>query len=164
MQAALAYSSAADAPALEKAIAQYGNAPASVYIQLSALYLDKKEYAKAREQLAIAASDDSAPELQYRARINLAYVDELEGKLAEAAAGLADFARNTRGTGSAGFAAEAYAASGRLYAACGKAAESKAILTEGRAFIQSIPAGERAALQAFSGMINTMLANTAAAE
>ena len=159
MQAALAYSSAADAPALEKAIAQYGNAPASVYIQLSALYLDKKEYAKAREQLAIAASDDSAPELQYRARINLAYVDELEGKYADAAKNFADFAKSVRTPGSAAYAAEAYVNAGRLYTLAGKTADAKSTLEAAKRFIQTAPAEDRAGLQNYAGQINSMLAN-----
>ena len=159
LKAAQAYSKAATIAQLEAAIAEYGNTPATVYLQLAALYIDAKDYANARKQLLAAAEGDAA-ELRWRAQLNLGYLAELEGKLDEAAAVFADFARSCRDAGSAGYAAEAYTAAGRIYKLAGKKAEAKNILEAGRNFVQGVSMDERPALQGFAGMINSMLADS----
>lgn len=157
--AALAYDKAADIAQLEKAIKDHGKAPAGVYLRLAGMYIAKKDYANARKQLVAAASDSSAVELQWRARLNLGYVDELEGKFAAGAKAFADFAKTVRAAGSAAYAAEAYVAAGRLYALAGKNADAKAVLEAGQRFIKTAPANERAELENYEGMINSMVAN-----
>ena len=96
--------------------------------------------------------------MQWRARLNLAYLDELEGKYAEGAKAFADFAKSVRTPGSAAYAAEAYVAAGRVYLLAGKAADAKSVLDAGRRFIQSAPADERGDLMNYTSMINGMLA------
>ena len=156
--AAAAYDKAEDIVQIEKAIKDHGKTPAAVYLRLAGLYIAKKDYANARKQLVAAASDNKAVEMQWRARLNLAYLDELEGKYAEGAKAFADFAKSVRTPGSAAYAAEAYVAAGRLYKLAGKADDAKNILDAGRRFIQSVPADERGELQYYVGMINGMLA------
>ena len=161
--AAAAYDKAADIAQLEKAIKDHGKAPAAVYLRLAGMYIAKKDYANARKQLITAAGDSKAVEMQWRARLNLGYVDELEGKYAEGAKAFADFAKSVRTPGSAAYAAEAYIAAGRLYAAAGKTAEAKSVLEAGQRFLQTAPAAERNALQSYAGQLNNLLANLPAA-
>ena len=161
MKKAQAFAAAVTIEDLEKTVQKYGSAPADARLRLASLYMDKKDYANARKELA-AAADDNAMELRWRAQLNIAYVDELEGKYADGAAKFADFAKSRREVGSAAFAAEAYAAAGRLYLLAGQIEEGKNILTAGRSFIQSLPAEERSVMQGYSGMINSLLANPAA--
>lgn len=163
LEAAAAYDKAADIAALEKAVADNGDAPATVYLKLASMYLDKKDYANARKNLALAAADEDMQEMQYRARLNIGYVDELEGKYNEGAALFADFAKNTRTPGSAAYVAEAYASAGRLYLLAGKKSDARKILETGRNFIQSASGDERPAMQSFGSMINSMLATFYAA-
>ena len=162
--AAAAYDKAADIAQLEQAIKYHGKAPAAVYLRLAGMYIEKKDYANARKQLTTAAADTKAVEVQWRARLNLGYVDELEGKFAEGAKAFADIAKSLRTPGSAAYAAEAYTAAGRLYIAAGKTAEAKAVLEAGKRFLQTAPAAERNALQSYVGMVNNMLANLPAAK
>ncbi len=156
---AIAYSKAADIEQLEAAIKKYDNAPGSVYLRLSGMYIAKKDYANAAKQLKLAAADSKAPEIQWRAQLNMGYLAELEGKYEAAAGQFADFAKSRREPGSAGYAAEAYAAAGRLYNLAGKGAEAVEILKSGKNFILGVSADERAVMQAFESMINSMLAN-----
>ena len=156
--AAAAYDKAEDIAQLEKAIKDYGKTPAAVYLRLAGMYIAQKDYANARKQLVAAASDNKAVEVQWRARLNLAYLDELEGKYAEAAKAFADFAKAVRTPGSAAYAAEAYVAAGRNYLLANKAADAKSVLEAARRFIQAAPAAERSDLQAYTSMINGMLA------
>lgn len=157
--AAVAYDKAADIAQLEKAIKDHGKAPSAIYVRLGGMYIAQKDYANARKQLMIAAADNSAIEVQWRARLNLAYVDELEGKYADAAKNFADFAKSVRTPGSAAYAAEAYVNAGRLYTLAGKTADAKSTLEAAKRFIQTAPAEDRAGLQNYAGQINSMLAN-----
>ena len=157
--AAVAYDKAADIAQLEKAIKDHGKAPSAIYVRLGGMYIAQKDYANARKQLMIAAADNSAIEVQWRARLNLAYVDELEGKHADAAKNFADFAKSVRTPGSAAYAAEAYINAGRLYTLAGKTADAKSTLEAAKRFIQTAPAEDRAGLQNYAGQINSMLAN-----
>ena len=162
--AAVAYDKATTIEQLTAAIAEHGKTPAAVYLRLAGLYIDKKDYANARKELANAVNADDAVEMQYRAKLNIGYIDELEGKYADGAELFAAFARDTRDPGSETYAAEAYAAAGRLYMLAGKNAEAKSILEAGRSFIAGASAEERPALQSFGSMINMLLANPAAAK
>ena len=155
--AALAYDKATDIAQLEKAIKDHGKAPAAVYLRLAGMYTEKKDYANARKQLLAAAADNNAVEMQWRARLNLGYVAELEGKTADAAKIFADFAKSVRTPGSAIYTAEAYVAAGRLYKLAGKTADAKAVLEAGKRFIQTVPAAERMNFQIYLGMLNNML-------
>ena len=157
--AAAAYDKATDIAQLEKAIKDHGKAPSAIYVRLGGMYIAQKDYANARKQLMIAAADNSAIEVQWRARLNLAYVDELEGKYADAAKNFADFAKSVRTPGSAAYAAEAYVNAGRLYTLAGKTADAKSTLEAAKRFIQTAPAEDRAGLQNYAGQINSMLAN-----
>ena len=161
--AAVAYDKATDIAQLEKAIKDHGKAPAAIYVRLAGMYIAKKDYANARKQLLTAAADNSAVEVQWRARLNLAYVDELEGKYAEGAKNFADFAKSVRTPGSAAYAAEAYVSAARLYTLAGKTADARSILESAKRFIRTAPAADRATLQSYSGQINSMLANLPAA-
>jgi len=161
LAAAQAFDKAENIEQLQAAIKKHGKPSANVYLRLAGMYIEKKDYKNARIELKNAIACNDAAEMKYRAMLNLGYLDELEGKFADGAASFADFAKNRREVGTAAYAAEAYVAAGRLYALAGKAQESKKILEAGRNFIQSVPADERVALQTFSGMINSLLANPA---
>ena len=159
LKAAQAFDQATDIAQYEAAFAQYSSAPATAYLQLAKLYLDKKDYANARKQLVTAAGLNEAPEVQWRARLNLAYLDELEGKYAQAAESFANSAKSLRMPGSVGYAAEAYCAAGRLYMLAQQPKEAKAILEAGRSYIKGLSAEDRQTAQDFAGMINSMLAS-----
>ena len=159
LAAAKAYDKAANIDELNAAIKKHGNASANVYLRLAGMYIEKKDYKNARTSLESAIAGNDSAEMKYRAMLNLGYVDELENKFAEGAKRFADFAQTMREPGSAAYATEAYGAAGRLYLMAGKTAEGKKLLNEGRSFIKSVPADERPALQAFNGMINSLLAN-----
>lgn len=156
--AAQAFGKASDIAQYEAAFAKYSYAPATAYLQLAKLYQDKKDYAKARKQLVSAAGLTETPEVQWRARLNLAYLDELEGKFADGAKSFADTAKTLRAPGSAGYAAEAYYAAGRLYLLAKQPKAAREILEAGRNYIKTLSADERQAAQNFSEMINSVLA------
>ena len=160
MAAAKAYDKALDITQLEAAIAKYGNAPGAVTMRLAALYIEKKDFANARKQLELAAADKDAADVRCRASLNLAYLDEMEGKAADGAKRLESIAKQLREPGTAAYAAEAYTSAGRLYLLCGKKAEAKAILEAGRSFIKGLNAEQQQAAGGFTGMINALLANT----
>ncbi len=159
LAAARAYDKAETVEQLQKAVNDHGKAPGAVYLRLAGMYIAQKDYANAAKQLKLAAADSKAPEIQWRAQLNMGYLAELEGKYAEAARMFADFAKSRREPGSAGYAAEAYAASGRLYNLAGQGDAAAAILKSGKSFIMGVSADERAVMQAFESMINSMLAN-----
>ena len=158
--AALAYAKAKNAAELEQAISKFSNAPGAIYLQLAGMYINSKDYDKARAALVKAAADDSDVSSGCRAKLNLAGLDELQGKYAEAAAAFADFAKSCREPGCAVFAAEAYAAAGRNYLLAKDKSAAKNILEAGRAFVKTLPAEDVAASRQF-GMIIAGLLNDA---
>ena len=158
LEAAQAFGKATDIAQFEAAFAQYSSAPATAYLQLAKLYSDKKEFAKARKQLVTAAGLTDAPEVQWRARLNLAYLDEMEGKFADGAKAFADIAKTLRAPGSAGYAAEAYYGAGRLYMLAKQNNEARTILDAGRNYIKGLNAEDRQSAADFAGMINSALA------
>ena len=162
-EAASAYLKAENIAQINEAVAKYDNAPAWIYIKLASLYLAEKNYTSAAEALKKAAVDTAAPEMQWRAQLNLAYLDELQNKNAEAADAFAQLAQSLRQNGAAGYAVEAYFAAGRNYIAAKDNAKAAAILTEGRSFLESLPQQEAMVLQSYSMAIIGMLAEMPAA-
>ena len=88
-RAAHSFADAADAPALEKALAENKGKKGALAARqrLAQLYVDAKDYKKALENFALIAADPEADSaVRGRARINEALVLELSGKSKEAAA------------------------------------------------------------------------------
>ena len=157
-EAGMAYAKATTAAELEQAINKFGNAPGAVYLQLANMYMDGKDYAKAAAALTKAIEDDSDVNSVCRAKLNLAYLDELQNKYAAAAAAFADFAKSCREPGCASFAAEGYAAAGRNYLLAKDKAAAGNILEAGRSYIKNLPAGEAASVRQFGVIIAGLLA------
>ncbi len=159
-QAAAAFNQAADIPQLEDALAKFNGAAAApaARVRLAGLYIAGGKYDQARAELKLAASDADAPEIMWRAQLNLGYLTELENKFAEAADVFAAFAQTTAEAGSAGYRAEAYANAGRLFIKVGKLAEAREILETGRGFAAGGTPDEQAAAQGFGAQINFLLA------
>jgi hypothetical protein len=88
-KAAYAFADAADAPALEKALAENGSRKGALAARqrLIQLYVDAKNYPAALKQIKLVASDAEADSaVRGRAALNEALVLELSGKTKEAAA------------------------------------------------------------------------------
>ena len=117
-KAAYAFADAADAPALEKALAENGSAKGALAARqrLIQLYVDTKNYPAALKQIKLVASDAEADSaVRGRAALNEALVLELSGKTKEAAAAFAKAAGNINFKNA--IRLEAAAAAGRLLAA-----------------------------------------------
>ena len=142
-EAATAFAQAEKIEDFEKALQKYSDAPGWVYLQLGGLYMNEGEYDQAKANLQKAAADSSVPEIQWRATLNLAALDELQGKFAEAAAAFEDFARNRRETGSAGFALEAYCAAIRNHISAKNNSQAQALIAEANEFFKALSAAEQ---------------------
>ena len=163
-EASAAYLKAENIAQINEAVAKYSNAPAWIYVKLASLYIAEKDYAPAAEALKKAAADSTAPEMQWRAQLNLAYLDELQNKNADAADAFAQLAQSLRQNGAAGYAVEAYFAAGRNYIAAKDNAKAAAILTEGRNYLEALPQQEKMLMQSYSMAIIGMLAEMPAAD
>jgi predicted negative regulator of RcsB-dependent stress response len=101
---------------LKQILADYPNNSevASMKIKLATLYFNKKDYAEALKVYQSILASNVPDELRWRARLNICYIQELEGQKEQAAAGFAAIASDSV-VGDA-FASEANYSAGRIFA------------------------------------------------
>ena len=100
--------------ALIKAINEYGNYEAADFarLKLARIYIDKKEFAKAAAEYKKVSSNTASQDLKERMQLDLAYLLEKEGKIADAL--VAFKSAGDAVNNSASVRAEAYYSAGRL--------------------------------------------------
>ena len=157
-KAAIAFSKAATIEEINTAVAQYPDAPAWLYLKLASLQIAQKDYAQAADALKKAAANPELPELQWRAQLNLAYLEELQNNYAAAAELFAAQAQSLRAPGSVGYACEAYCAAVRNYAAAKNNAKAAEVLTEADNYLAALPPQERMIAENFAAILKSMRA------
>ena len=153
--AALAFAQAKTIQEYEAAVKEYSDAPGWVYLKMGVLYMEDGKYDQAAENLQKAAADQTVPEIQWRAQLNLATLDEVRGNFATAASAFEDIAKSRREPGTAGFALEAYCAAVRNHLAAKQNAQAAELIKEADEFLSSLTEQEQ---QMFPG-VKMMLAS-----